>query len=411
MAKSRRRNGKPAVDCGEFDPFGLRLRTLREEVAGGDLDSAFNAASNISTCLEVIQNEATGIRTGYEEFAEQQTKLDAAEGEGDEQCAHSAAHYIDEWERYLHKRGPGGHEDDLRVFAWRVVAYCSHYNRTNPASHIWPVEGALAATRSLPVEILGYRSNSMTLALIRIFDYLCQLVLGTQGAEALEDVWLARTAGLSVEAADGRISEFIADPAAVVAFSGIRIPQLVADIYDFLRELIMIEVEQEMEREFYRAWTFRIDNRLPLPKPPPAAGTGNGMAREEADRKARELARDDPSFYTASGREQARRIGCSYATWHATPFYEQARWRRKGPARPKRTGEVAAPKAVSFTKEMESVTGEGRQDEVLHQLTKAEEAEELRRQIASQQAENEPSPLDPDPADARPTRVRGRKRA
>jgi hypothetical protein len=61
-------------------------------------------------------------------------------------------------------------------------------------------------------------------------------------------------------------------------------------------------------------------------------------------------------------------------------------------------GNAPAPKALSLTSDLEAVTGEGEPNEVLEQL------------IAEQEADHEPSPLEPDPPDSRPKKVHSRKR-
>jgi hypothetical protein len=62
-----------------------------------------------------------------------------------------------------------------------------------------------------------------------------------------------------------------------------------------------------------------------------------------------------------------------------------------------RNSYAAAPKTVSFTPILEAVTGEGERDEVLNQL------------IAAQKADYEPSPLEDDPPESRPKKVRSYK--
>ncbi len=238
----------------------------------------------------------------------------------------------------------------------------------------------------------------MTLALYRIMDCHCRTLLTYDGFEELVRVYHAKTAGLSPSDADERADELIADPDAAAALAGVRIVEIVEGVYDFLRELLADEAAEEMRREFLHAAAFRIDNRLPPPKPPAEGDSANGMSWQEADRKARNLARENARFYTLSGREQARWIGCSWATWRRAPFFTQARWTGPKAGRPQQRKGAAPPKVVSLTNELESVIGEGRREEVLEKL------------IAGQDTDFEPSPLDPDPPDARPKRVHSRKR-
>ncbi len=116
------------------------------------------------------------------------------------------------------------------------------------------------------------------------------------------------------------------------------------------------------------------------------------MTVEQANKRAMQLAKQmKEGFFSLSEREQARRIGCSWVTWGKTEFYAQAQKRRaRQPRSPER-------KATSFTSHVEAVTGEGDRNEVLNQL------------IAEQEADSEPSPLEDDPPDSKPKKVRERK--
>jgi hypothetical protein len=124
------------------------------------------------------------------------------------------------------------------------------------------------------------------------------------------------------------------------------------------------------------------------------------MTVEAANEKARKLAkRLRMSFFLFSEREQARQIGCSWATWRKTTFYEKAqkiRFRLTRQAGKEKA--PASPPVVSLTGDLEAVTGEGDRNETLDRL------------IAEQEADREPSPLDDDQPDAPPRKVRTRKR-
>jgi hypothetical protein len=123
------------------------------------------------------------------------------------------------------------------------------------------------------------------------------------------------------------------------------------------------------------------------------------MTVEEANRKAMELAKLlKQDFFSLSERKQAKRIGCSWGTWRKTTFYKQAK--KKGRRSQRAKGERAAgsPSVSSLTGNLEAAIGEGHRDEVLNQL------------IVEQEADHEPSPLDNDPPDGRPQKVRHRKR-
>jgi hypothetical protein len=118
------------------------------------------------------------------------------------------------------------------------------------------------------------------------------------------------------------------------------------------------------------------------------------MTVERANDKAMKLARKlRAGFFALSERQQAKQIGCSWATWKKTEFYAKAQARR--PAGKRST--VSSPKAESLTAAREAVTGEGDKEEVLQQL------------IAEQEADKEPSPLESD-APGRPRKVHSRKR-
>jgi hypothetical protein len=125
-------------------------------------------------------------------------------------------------------------------------------------------------------------------------------------------------------------------------------------------------------------------------EPAPAPRPKKPMTVAQANRQAQKLARRvGPAFFAVSEREQARQIGCAWQTWAKTEFYQTAR-ARKERAEP---GKAARPPAaVSLTSEMEAALGDGGRDAVLEEL------------VAEQAADNEPSPLDPDPPD-KPVKV------
>jgi hypothetical protein len=119
------------------------------------------------------------------------------------------------------------------------------------------------------------------------------------------------------------------------------------------------------------------------------------MTREEANARGMELLKADKSFADLSETKQAKQIGCSWATWSKTPLYlDLAKHRRK--SAPK--GGTRA--AVNFSSKVEAKVASGRgraeqarNDDVVDDL------------ISEQEADYEPSPLDP-----RPTKVRAHKR-
>jgi hypothetical protein len=121
------------------------------------------------------------------------------------------------------------------------------------------------------------------------------------------------------------------------------------------------------------------------------------LTRQEANEKAMRLAKANRSFVKLSSREWAEAIGCSAAHVVGLPFWKATMKRRKQ----KSEGRPSAPKAVSYTPELEAATkkGKGNKDNILNQL------------IAEQEADAEPSPLEKDPPSSHPKRVRCWQRA
>jgi hypothetical protein len=118
------------------------------------------------------------------------------------------------------------------------------------------------------------------------------------------------------------------------------------------------------------------------------------MTVEQANERAGHLVKQmRKAFFQLSARKQAEKIGCNWGTWTKTPFYQKYKKRNAVPDRG-----AGSPPVVSLTSDLEAVTGEGDPNEILEQL------------IAEQKADSEPSPLADDPPDARPKRVRFRKR-
>jgi hypothetical protein len=106
---------------------------------------------------------------------------------------------------------------------------------------------------------------------------------------------------------------------------------------------------------------------------------GPRMSAGEANSRALELARADPSFATEPRvRKWAKAIGCSEGLVSKLPFW-RATMERTGRGRKDNS---PAPKVVSLTRDVEAVSGEGDRDE------------QLRRLIAEHKADEEPSPLD-----------------
>jgi hypothetical protein len=136
---------------------------------------------------------------------------------------------------------------------------------------------------------------------------------------------------------------------------------------------------------FLRAWAERI----------PTAKRAH-MTKESANKRAMELARVmGKTFFLLSESEQARQIGCTWRTWSKTEFYQKAQKRRgKLATRPTQGKRAGSPRTVSFTSDLEKVTGEGDREEVLERLA------------AEQRADDEGSPLD----GSKPRKIHCRKR-
>jgi hypothetical protein len=122
-----------------------------------------------------------------------------------------------------------------------------------------------------------------------------------------------------------------------------------------------------------------------------------GMSVDDANERAMKLAKlMGGGFFLLSGRKQAKKIGCSWATWKKTEFYRKSATRKVVYAKRIVQGNGrASPPVVSFTHDLEAVTGEGERDQVLREL------------IAQQEDDYEPSPLEDGP---RAHKVRSRKR-
>jgi hypothetical protein len=116
------------------------------------------------------------------------------------------------------------------------------------------------------------------------------------------------------------------------------------------------------------------------------------MTRQEANERAMELVkRYRKQFVMLSESEQARQIGCSWQTWKRTELFKKIHKQKNKLLPRKRAG---SRRPVSLTHDLESVTGEGKPDEVLNQL------------LHEHESDFEPSPLD----DSRPRKFHSRKR-
>jgi hypothetical protein len=131
-----------------------------------------------------------------------------------------------------------------------------------------------------------------------------------------------------------------------------------------------------------------------------AAKKRRRMTAKEANEKALRLAKADPNFVKQpSCRRWADKIGCSTGLVQSLPFWQET-MAKTGRGR---KGKGHAPKACSLTKNIEAVVGED--DE-------GSEAAEIKQNqlIAEQKADSEPSPLEDDPPDSPPRKVRCHKK-
>jgi hypothetical protein len=158
-------------------------------------------------------------------------------------------------------------------------------------------------------------------------------------------------------------------------------------------------------------WEFRTIAGSSLSKT--AKGKPPPMRREEADTTARRLAdKMGIAFFLLSRRRQAEKIGCHFTTWKKTPFYSDAETRRKELTKQPKKKTIEGPRsAVSFTRELEAVQGEGNRNEVLNGLIEEEEnrAAQKRKWEDLSQSERQNMILEQD-ADDRSRKVRSRDR-
>src|SRR5262249_28850859 len=112
----------------------------------------------------------------------------------------------------------------------------------------------------------------------------------------------------------------------------------------------------------------------PAPDRPEEAAPEKAKGRmtvEEVNEKARRVAgrMGESIFLLLSTRAQAREIGCHFSTWTKTEFYEECR--RKTQRQLQQAGGRKASgsrPAQALTPQLEATLGEGRPDEVLHQV-------------------------------------------
>jgi hypothetical protein len=137
-------------------------------------------------------------------------------------------------------------------------------------------------------------------------------------------------------------------------------------------------------------------DRLLQPKP----AKRSHMSVDEASTAAMRLAsKDGVGFLQMSDSAQAKRIGCHLKTWRRTQFYKTVLKRRAGMSqRAGKPPQSGARPAVSLTSKLEASVHDGERDEMLKKL------------VAEQEADHEPSPLDKDAPASRTRKVYSRKR-
>jgi hypothetical protein len=178
------------------------------------------------------------------------------------------------------------------------------------------------------------------------------------------------------------------------------------DVAHVARPLHALDQDGTTDRIWHqlcRRWSFLRDAiKAARPSQPTRNATAPALATkarqqrmtvEEANQEAQRVVRRmGKPFFNLSIREQSRQIGCSFATWKRTPFFETIQ--REHPPKERKPG---SPKTVSLTKAIEEVVGiDVDRDEALEKL------------CAEQHADREPSPLEPNRPGRRQTHHRKR---
>jgi hypothetical protein len=131
-----------------------------------------------------------------------------------------------------------------------------------------------------------------------------------------------------------------------------------------------------------------------------------GMSVLTANEKGHELfSKMRAKFALLSEREQARMIGCSWETWSQTSLYQLLK-ERKAKAKPETTHPHGPPVQNLSARTLASI---GEEDESLQALTNEEKDKAIQALAKEQEAEADPSPLEPDLPD-QPRKVNYRKR-
>jgi hypothetical protein len=141
---------------------------------------------------------------------------------------------------------------------------------------------------------------------------------------------------------------------------------------------------------------------------PPGKGKPRGkrprLTTSQADQKARELDKAMGwDFRVLAETEQAKLIGCHRMTWRKTDFYAEAERKGLFRKRPSRRKPGNSTPTTSLTDAVEA-----REGAIKAKRGQGRENAQLKQLIADHEANKEPSPLDPDPPDARKKKARKR---
>jgi hypothetical protein len=229
------------------------------------------------------------------------------------------------------------------------------------------------------------RATALRVKPIQVGDYTYPTA--HEAAEALGDlmceVWHECSGDSAVELAPDRLqAEWDESDSADIAI------EVSVDIWRRLRRLrkqngLPSDLDGQIQQEFEAAADRLIEETAP--SEPEGASSTPSITSEEANQTAMKLAKQDPAFLNGVVRDWAAAIRkatgktCSIATVKATRL-----WRETMKATGRGRSKGKAPQAVSFTENLEAVTGSGRDQQILEDL------------IAEQEADNEPSPVDGD---------------
>jgi|GEM_PF-4800804 len=167
-----------------------------------------------------------------------------------------------------------------------------------------------------------------------------------------------------------------------------------AQVLDTLASQVYVTADHIREEDRDLAAVARLAEKAPLEESKRFPRLR--MTIQEANAKAMRLAKRNHSFVRLGLRQWAEAIGCSEGLVAKLPFWRTTMEKTGRGKNNRETG----PKASSFTPELEAVSRNGEGTELC----------QLKRLIAEQKADAEPSPLEDDLSDSPPKRVRFTKR-